>query len=195
VRAQDQSTPILGDVPFPTEENSPPSGGKGAPPTPGDQAMFNQGAAYYDRGDYTHAYQVFYYLADHDDIAAMRNVALMKRKGQGTTRDPQGAMQYLKEAADAGLPTAQYDLADMLLNGEAGGPDPESAMQWLEAAAKAHHPIAEFRLAEIYERGQIVPRDVARAEELYTDAAARGVPQASQRLALLRSGSVSPPRP
>ena len=195
VRAQDQSTPILGDVPFPTEENSQPNGEKGAPPTPGDQAMFNQGAAYYDRGDYTHAYQVFYYLADHDDIAAMRNVALMKRKGQGTTRDPQGAMQYLKEAADAGLPTAQADLADMLLNGEAGAPDPESAMQWLEAAAKAHHPIAEFRLAEIYERGQIVPRDVARAEDLYTDAAARGVPQAAQRLELLKSGAVSPPRP
>jgi len=194
-RAQDQSTSILGDVPFPTDENSQQNGQKGAPPTPGDQAMFNQGAAYYDRGDYTHAYQVFYYLADHDDIAAMRNVALMKRKGQGTTRDPQGAMQYLKEAADAGLPTAQADLADMLLNGEAGAPDPVSAMQWLEAAAKAHHPIAEFRLAEIYERGQIVPRDVARAEDLYTDAAARGVPQAAQRLELLKSGAVSPPRP
>jgi uncharacterized protein len=194
-QAQDQGTPILGDVPFPTDENSQQNGEKGAPPTPGDQAMFNQGAAYYDHGDYTHAYQVFYYLAEHDDIAAMRNVALMKRKGQGTTRDPQGAMQYLKEAADAGLPTAQSDLADMLLNGEAGAPDPQSAMQWLEAAARAHHPIAEFRLAEIYERGQVVPRDVARAEELYTDAAARGVPQAAQRLDLLKSGAVSPPRP
>src|SRR3954469_491785 len=89
-QAQDQSPSILGDVPFPTDENSQQNGEKGAPPTPGDQAMFNQGAAYYDHGDYTHAYQVFYYLAEHDDIAAMRNVALMKRKGQGTTRDPQG---------------------------------------------------------------------------------------------------------
>ena len=194
-RAQDQSTPILGDVPFPTDENSPSTEDKGAPPTPGDQAMFNQGAAYYDRGDYAHAYEIFYYLAEHDDIAAMRNVALMKRKGQGTARDPQGAMEYLKEAADAGLPTAQSDLADMLLNGEAGPPDPDSAMRWLEAASKAHHPIAEFRLAEIYERGQVVPRDVTRAEELYADAAARGVPQAAQRLELLKSGAVSPPRP
>jgi TPR repeat protein len=194
-RGQEQSTSILGDVPFPTEDSSQTSDEKGAPPTPGDQAMFDQGAAYYDHGDYAHAYQVFYYLAEHDDIAAMRNVALMKRKGQGTARDPQGAMQYLKEAADAGLPTAQSDLAEMLLNGEAGAPDPESAMQWLEAAAKAHHPIAEFRLAEIYERGQVVPRDVARAEELYAEAAARGVPQAATRLALLKSGAVSPPRP
>lgn len=195
VRAQDQGTPILGDVPFPTDESSQSTEDKGAPPTPGDQAMFDQGAAYYDHGDYAHAYQIFYYLADHDDIAAMRNVALMKRKGQGTARDPQGAMEYLKEAADAGLPTAQSDLADMLLNGEAGPPDPESAMRWLETAAKAHHPMAEFRLAEIYERGQVVPRDVIRAEELYAEAAARGVPQAAQRLELLKSGAVSPPRP
>jgi uncharacterized protein len=195
VRAQDQSTPILGDAPFPTQDTTPPVEQQGAPTVPGDQQMFDQGAAYYDRGDYAHAYQVFYYLAEHDDIAAMRNVALMKRKGQGTGVDPKGAMEYLKEAADAGLPTAQADLADMLLKGEAGPPDPDSAIQWLESAAKANHAIAQFRLAEIYERGKIVPRDVTNAEELYAAAAARGVPQAATRLELLKSGAVSAPRP
>src|ERR1051326_8291223 len=102
--AQEQG-PLLGDLPEAPKET--------APPTPGDQQMFDQGTAYYDRGDYVHAYQVFYWLAEHDDVAAMRNVALMKRRGQGTARDPQGAMEYLKEAADAGLPTAEADLADM----------------------------------------------------------------------------------
>lgn len=165
------------------------------PPTPGDQQMFSEGAADYDRGDYTHAYQIFAWLAEHDDIAAMRNVALMKRKGQGTARDPQGALEYLKEAADAGLPTAQADLGEMLLEGEAGPPDPQSALPWLEAAAAQHHPRAQFLLAEIYERGQAVPRDLAKAEELYAAAAARGVPQAATRLELLKSGAVSPPKP
>jgi TPR repeat protein len=185
--AQEQTSPLLGDLP--------PDARQIAPPTPGDQQMFNQGTAYYDHGDYEHAYQVFYYLAEHDDVAAMRNVALMKRRGQGTPRDPQGAMEYLKEAADAGLPTAEADLADMYLKGEAGPPDPESAVPWLEAAAKANHPVAEFQLAEIYERGKVVARDVAKAEELYAAAAARGVPHAADRLALLRSGAVSAPRP
>jgi len=185
--AQEQTSPLLGDLP----QDSRPV----APPMPGDQQMFNQGTAYYDHGDYVHAYQVFYWLAEHDDVAAMRNVALMKRRGQGTARDPQGAMQYLKEAADAGLPTAEADLADMYLKGEAGPPDPESALPWLEAAAKANHPFAQFQLAELYERGQVVPRDVAKAEELYGEAAARGVPHAADRLALLKSGAVSPPRP
>ncbi|MBV8800207.1 MAG: sel1 repeat family protein [Alphaproteobacteria bacterium] len=184
--AQEQGQ-MLGDLPEAPKET--------APPTPGDQQMFNQGTAYYDRGDYMHAYQVFYWLAEHDDVAAMRNVALMKRRGQGTALDPQGAMEYLKEAADAGLPTAEADLGEMYLYGEAGPPDPQSALPWLEAAAAAHHPTAQFLLAEIYERGQAVPRDVQKAEKLYAEAAARGVPHAADRLALLKSGAVSAPRP
>jgi TPR repeat protein len=184
--AQEQG-PLLGDLPEAPKET--------APPTPGDQQMFNQGTAYYDRGDYVHAYQVFYWLAEHDDVAAMRNVGLMKRRGQGTPRDPQGAMEYLKEAADAGLPTAEADLGEMYLYGEAGPPDPDSALPWLQAAADAHHPMAQFLLAEIYERGKIVPRDVEKAEALYAEAAARGVPHAADRLALLKSGAVSAPKP
>lgn len=185
--AQEQTSPLLGDLPQDPRQ--------AVPPTPGDQQMFNQGTAYYDNGDYPHAYQVFYWLAEHDDVAAMRNVALMKRRGQGTARDPQGAMEYLKEAADAGLPTAEADLADMYLKGEAGAPDPQAALPWLEAAAKANHPVAQFQLAELYERGKVTPRDVSKAETLYAAAAARGVPHAADRLALLRSGAVSAPRP
>jgi TPR repeat protein len=184
--AQDQPS-LLGDTPEIPKQP--------APPTPGDQQMFRQGTDYYDRGDYAHAYQVFAWLAEHDDVAAMRNVALMKRKGQGTPRDPQGALEYLKEAADAGLTTAQADLGEMLLEGEAGPPDPQSALPWLEAAAAMHHPRAEFLLAEVYERGQAVPRDVTKAEQLYAEAATRGVPQAAARLELLKAGAVSPPKP
>jgi TPR repeat protein len=199
------ATPILGNAPLPTVRMATPAPANGAeplpgqpqsaPPVAGNQQMFGWGTTYYDRRDYVHAYQVFYWLAEQDDVAAMRNVALMKRRGQGTPRDPKGALEYLKEAADAGLPTAQADLAEMYLFGEAGVPDPQSALPWLEAAAKVHHPIAAFRLAEIYERGAIVRRDVAKAESLYAEAASRGIPQAATRLALLKSGAVSAPRP
>ncbi|HEY1961404.1 MAG TPA: tetratricopeptide repeat protein [Rhizomicrobium sp.] len=187
-QGQAQSTPILGNAPLLEQP-------QGAPPVPGDQPTFNGGVTEYDRGDYVDAYKTFLYLAERDDVAAMRNVALMKRRGLGTPRDPEGAMEYLKEAADDGLPTAAADLAEMLLYGEGGQPDPQSALPWLEQAAKAHHALAEFRLAEIYERGLFVTRDVARAEQLYADAAAAGVPQAATRLNLLKSGVVSPPRP
>jgi TPR repeat protein len=186
LRAQD-STPILGDAPLPDAP--------GAPPVPGDQQMFAQGAAAYDARDYARAYQTFLYLSEREDVAATRNVGLMKRLGQGTPRDPKGAIEYLTQAAEAGLPTAENDLGEMLLNGEAAPADPTAALPWLEAAAKAHHPMAAFRLAEIYERGRFVTRDVGKAEEYYQEAADRGVPQAATRLELMKSGAVSRPRP
>src|SRR5690348_8895389 len=70
------TTRFTGDAPF------------GAPPVPGDQLTFSQATAEYDAKDYARAYQTFLYLADRDDdVAAIRNVGLMKRYGQGTPRD------------------------------------------------------------------------------------------------------------
>ena len=75
----------------------------------------------------------------------MRNVAMMLRKGQGVAKDPKKAEELYQRAAEAGLPTAQADLADMLLKGEAGPPDPGRALPLLEAAAAANHPVAQYR--------------------------------------------------
>lgn len=152
-----------------------------------DQPKFNHAAAEYDAGNYAEAYSEFLELADDNDIAAMRNVALMKRKGLGTAKDPEGAREYLERAADGGLPTAQYDLAEMMLNGEGGAVDPKGALPWLKSAVTAHHPLAEFRLGEMFEAGQIVPQDLTEARILYADAAARGVAAAGSRLSALQA--------
>src|SRR5580658_3120173 len=95
---------------------------------PLDQKRFDQGAAAFDAGDYQSAYAIFSELAKKGDIAAMRNVALMERKGIGTTRNPKDARMLYGISAEAGLPTAQYDLAEMLMNGEGGAPDPKGAL-------------------------------------------------------------------
>ena len=158
----------------------------------GDQQRFDEGAAAYDAGNYTEAYAIFLDLADRDDIAAMRNVALMKRKGQGTAVDLEGARDYLERAADAGLPTAQYDLALMMLDGEGGDPDPKDAVRLLQGAVSAHHPFAALRLGEIYEEGKLVRQDVAKAESLYAQAAERGVKEAADRLAALQASQPQP---
>jgi TPR repeat protein len=160
-----------------------------------DQPKFDRAAADYDAGNYDQAYNEFLELADDDDIAAMRNVALMKRKGLGTDKDPEGAREYLERAADGGLPTAQYDLAEMMLDGEGGSADPKSALPWLQMAAKAHHPMAEFRLGELYEEGTTVPQDLAKAESLYVQAAARGMAEASERLAAVEAAKARYDRP
>ncbi len=115
----------------------------------------------------------------------MRNVAMMLRKGQGTPKDPKAAEEMFERAAEAGLPTAQADLADMLLKGEAGPPDPKRALPLLQAAAAANHPIAQYELAQMYETGGLVPKDMDVARNLYAAAASHGMPEAKARLEAL----------
>ena len=158
------------------------------------KATFDEGVAAYDAGDYPTAFKIFSSI-DEEDLAAMRNVALMLRKGQGVAKDPKAAENMYQRAADAGLPTAQADLADMLLKGEAGPPDPQRALPLLQAAAAADHPIAEFELAEMYEKGELVPKDLTVARNLYTAAAAHGMDEAKSRLDAMAKPPLRGPEP
>src|ERR1700753_808585 len=142
---------------------------------------FDSGVSAYDAGDYAKAYKIWSGI-DDDDLAAMRNVAMMRRQGLGTTKDPKGAEEMDLRAAEAGVPTAQADLADMLIRGEAGPPDPQRALPLLEAAAAANHPLAQYELAQFYEVGQLVPRNMTVARNLYAAAASHGMKEAQARL-------------
>lgn len=153
---------------------------------PGDQKTFDEGAKAYDEGRYEEAFKIFSKLADNEDLAAMRNVALMERHGLGTEKDPASALKLLKYVARAGLPTAQYDVAVMLLDGETGTPDAKSALPWLELAAQSSHPLAQFRLGQMYEYGNAVPQDYFKAQLLYAAAAEHGVKAALERLSYLK---------
>ncbi|MGN6147705.1 MAG: tetratricopeptide repeat protein [Rhizomicrobium sp.] len=161
-------------------------------PTPLNQQKFDEAAAAYDAKDYDKAYKLFTELADEYDVAAMRNVALMTRDGLGTEKDPERAQDMMKEAARRGLPTAQYDLGEMLLSGAAGKPNRKAALPWFELAASAGHPLAQYRLAQLYEEGDVVPKDVSVAELLYAAAARRGYDPALQRLKELKGWTTVP---
>lgn len=156
------------------------------------KAIFDKGLAAYDAKNYEEAFRIFQSI-DDEDVAAMRNEGLMLRQGLGTEKDPQTAIQMLARAAQAGLATAQYDVAEMLLNGEAGPPDAKAALPFLTSAAAAHHPIAQYRLGRLYEDGEVVEKNLDAARVLYAAAAAANVPDAKERLAKL--GGPLPPKP
>ena len=147
------------------------------------KSTFDSGVAAYDAGDYPRAYKIWSGI-DDIDLAAMRNVAMMLRQGQGVAKDPKKAEDLYETAAEAGLPTAQADLADMLLKGEAGPPNPKRALPLLTAAAAANHPLAQYELAQMYETGAdgLVPKDMNVARQLYTSAAGHGMKEAQDRL-------------
>jgi hypothetical protein len=156
-------------------------------------ALFDSGVAAYDAGNYQQAFKIWWDL-QYEDIAAMRNIAMMLRKGQGTARDPKRAEEIFQRAAEAGLPTAQADLADMLLKGEAGPPDLESALPLLQAAAAANQPVAQYQLGQLYETGAppLVVQNLDLARQLYAASASHGMKEAAARLAFL---GPAPPRP
>jgi hypothetical protein len=169
------------------DQNPPP-----LPFVPGDQKKFDEGLTAYDAGDYPAALKIFTELAAKYDLAAMRNVALMKRRGLGTPKDPGAAEEMMEKAARRGLPSAEADLGVMLMDGEAGKPDEKAALPWLERAARVQHPIAQFRLAELLEDGVVVPKDLQAAELLYGAAARHGVAAAAERLKKLKGWTELP---
>lgn len=156
--------------------------------------VFDSGVAQYDAGNYQEAFKIWWGL-QYEDVAAMRNLAMMLRKGQGTTQDYRRAKEIYHRAAEAGLPTAQADLADMLLKGEGGKPDPKAALPLLRAAAAANHPIAQFQLGQMFETGAdgLVPQNTEMARKLYAAAASRGMKDAAARLAALPPAPPMPP--
>jgi len=158
------------------------------------KTIFDRGVVAYDAGRYEEAFAVLKSI-DEEDVAAARNEGIMLRKGQGVTKDPKAAEDVLQRAAEDGLPTAQFDYAEMLMNGEAGPPDVRAAVPWLTLAASAGHPIAEYRLAMLYEDGQYLAKDIEKAKSLYADAAIRGVPGAARRLKALGGPRPTPLRP
>jgi len=143
------------------------------------QATFNAGLAQYDAGDYQAAYRTWHGIEDVD-LAALRNVAVMLRKGQGVDKDLKAARIKMERAAEAGLATAQADLGDMLLTDEPR--DVAAALPWLARAAAAGHPLAAYQLAGLYERGDGVPKNLEIARKLYQEAAAAGLDDAVKAL-------------
>jgi TPR repeat protein len=111
----------------------------------------------------------------------------MLRKGQGTPKNPAKAEEIYLRAAEAGLPTAQADLADMYLKGELGPPDLARALPLLQAAAAANHPVAQYQLGQFYETGAppLVPQNLEVARQLYASAASHGMKEAAARSAYL----------
>ena len=93
----------------------------------------------------------------------MRNVAMMLRKGQGVAKDPKKAEELYERAAEAGLPTAQADLADMLLKGEAGPPDLGAPCPCWRPPPPPTIPSPSIELGELYETGApLVPQEPGR---------------------------------
>lgn len=168
---------------------------EGGPSEAQQKVLFDEGVAAYDAGNFTQAYEIWLPLAQRDDLAAMRNVALLLREGRGVERDPERALYFYERAARGGLVSAQLNTAFMYLEGDGIPQDYKTASFWFHAAAIAGVPAARYNLGVMYEKGLGVEKDPARALAWYALAAKVGHQGALERLTELVPSLPGPPPP
>jgi localization factor PodJL len=98
---------------------------------------------------------------------------------------PAGISSTLRDAANAGDPGAETELALRYLEARGVPRDPKIAARWFEQAATQGLPIAQYRLGALYEKGTGVTRDTQLARSWYMKAAKAGNARAMHNLAVL----------
>jgi TPR repeat protein len=122
-------------------------GGNGVPglTTP----TVDDGAAAYQRGDFTTALTLFRALAEQGGVQAQYNMGVMHYMGQGTAQDYVEAVRWYRMASDAGGPRAQFNLGLMYENGEGVTQDRAEAVRLYRLAGELGHPGAVDKIAEV----------------------------------------------
>jgi localization factor PodJL len=94
----------------------------------------------------------------------------------------------LRQAAAAGDPRAQFEVAAIFTEGRAVPQDLAAAATWYERAATQGFAPAEYRLGNLYENGRGVTKDLEQARLWYQRAAEAGNRMSMHNLAALYAG-------
>lgn len=93
----------------------------------------------------------------------------------------------LRQAALAGDPVAQFEIASRLAEGRGTAPDPAAALAWYQRAAASGLAPAQYRLGSMHEKGVGTGRDIDKARVWYERAAEQGNRKAMHNLAVLHT--------
>ena len=142
-------------------------------------AQFNLGLCYENgkgvEKDLTKAVECYKNATAQGQAGAMYNLALLYMEGEGgLSKDPQQAVELLKEAAENGLCKAQSFLGVYFADESSSHCDYEKAVPYLKMAAAKSDSSAEYNLGICYERGLGVERDMSKAGCFYKSAAEHG---------------------
>jgi uncharacterized protein len=119
-------------------------------------------------------------LAKIGDAEAQSNLGVM----YASRGEYEKAAYWYKQAANAGLDTAAYNLGTLYFNGQGFPQDYAKAHPWFEEAASRGNKYAEFQLGMTYFTGQGVEKDPAKETYWYEKAAKQGLPAAQYNLAV-----------
>ncbi|MGH8283722.1 MAG: tetratricopeptide repeat protein [Gammaproteobacteria bacterium] len=144
------------------------------------------GSGPYSRADIADATE----LAKLGDAQAQANLGIML----ASRGEYQQAAYWYKQASDAGIDTAMYNMGTLYFNGHGVSQDYAKAHQWFERAAKRHNKYAEFQLGITYFTGQGVQKDPAQEMYWYKKAARQGLPAAAYNLGVIYNNGDEAPQ-
>ncbi|MDJ0837770.1 MAG: hypothetical protein QNK37_14740 [Acidobacteriota bacterium] len=122
--------------------------------------------------------------AENGNRQAQFNVARRYESGNGLKRDDEKALHWYTLAADAGLASAQFQLAEWHRTGRPGmKTDPEVAAHWYRRAALQGHQDAQLQMSMMYREGIGLRQNHRKSVAWLAAAARRGHPGARLGLA------------
>ena len=110
---------------------------------------------------------------------------MMYLNGEGVTRDPSRAAQFLATAAKGGIAQAMHELARLHIEGVSVAQDSDYAIRLLQGASEDGYVESTVYLAELYLFGTHCPRNIEEAMELLYVAAGKSEPAAMYYLAFI----------
>jgi TPR repeat protein/peptidoglycan hydrolase-like protein with peptidoglycan-binding domain len=114
-------------------------------------------------------------FAHGDDGRAMEELARRLISGIGVPQDSQSGAGWLLRAAQAGSPTAAFNVGVMYERGFVVERDSAKAVEWYRKAVDGNVAVAKHNLALLLRDGKGAPRDGNKAIELLRSAALQGM--------------------
>ena len=113
--------------------------------------------------------------AHADEVPAMEELGRRLIAGTGVPRDQPTGVAWFQRAADAGSPTAAFNVGVMYDRGFVLERDAEKAVEWYRKAVAGGVAPAKHNLALMLREGRGAPQDGPKAVELLRDAARQGM--------------------
>jgi uncharacterized protein len=129
----------------------------------------------FERGDFRAARTGLEAAAARQDPVAISYLAMLTWMGKGGLKaNPSQAVGLFRKAAEAGLASAQVNLALAYLHGAGVPQDDREARHWFDEAAHRRAPAGLFYLGEFAANGRGEPQNPTKARELWLKASERG---------------------
>lgn len=149
-------------------------------------------AAYgaFQRGLYRTAYNLALPRAQSGDPAAATLLAEITSRGLGVPLNFPEAAKWYAQAAERGVPEAQFQYALMLIEGRYVKKDEKGAFALMQAAAEAGNRLAQFNFAQLLVQQDTGDDGLAKAVPYYERAAATGLADAQYAMAQIFANGV-----